>query len=184
MIVPEESANDNEYEIGFFEKYDVADSVKISVNKDQGSLPVDYYELAKQKKAPSSYDHATANVADGYEYYADTALWASETNNTFTKALSKNEGDVTIKLDCSDVKSYKVTLGSHQNSKSVSWAIIDADGNILYTDGFESTPGDSVVIEIPESFTVGDSAVESKYIVFSVLDVVKPIVINKYLPRA
>ena len=179
--VDENGKEVKDFSIKFYEKYKYVKDLKIEVNKEQFA-PIDYYVAAEAKAAPEGHVPA---INDGYEYYEGYLLWYNFENPNFaTDIFAHNERDLTIKLDCSNVKSYKVTLGEHEESIAVSYVLYDAEGKGLGEAGFvKEYDGASFIVNVKDILDDASQYDNAKYIVFTIEDVRRPIQINKYLPR-
>lgn len=180
--VDENGKEIKDFTIKFYEKQSYVKNLEIKVDKDQAWTPADYYEVSEKKAAPEGH---TPSINDGFEYYEGySAFYNWETSDFVTDIYSSEEHDLVIKLDCSTVKSYRVTLGEHDESVGVSYVLYDADGKGLGVGGFtKEHDGISVIVNVADILTDASQYDNAKYIVFTIEDVRRPIQINKYLPR-
>ena len=177
VITPEKVAKQDT--INYFDIIKIAKKFKIEVDKNQSVLPVDYYKVAQGKTAPSEHE---PSILDGYELYEDYACWVASEEKSFSADVVYSPGSIAVKLDCTNVASYKIFL-KENSCANVGWGIYDIDGNRVGFGCYDYNvrPLSEYIIDIP--VLTGDNASNAKYIVFCLHECEIPPVINKFMPR-
>lgn len=173
---------EGEEEISWFDIDDYSDPLNVIVDRYQEFAPKDYYAIAKLHST-TIVDETSQNISSDITFISNAMLDTSDELVSFSEALgTAADGYNVVKLDCSDIKAYKLKFEKVCEGGVYHVFYYDENGEAL-------SPAKEMVVKEGGYIVqyVPDNAV---YVCFNVYpgDLIEggkeiPIVINEYLPR-
>ncbi len=118
----------DDFKVRFYEPIKYADDVTIKVSKKQTFKPIDLYEIALASSASSDKN---VSLNDQYNFYPGKRMYSNGTNNISSFSIdSLSEGYAVVKIDCSAVKEYLITLYASPNDNNLIY-FFDKNGDVV-----------------------------------------------------
>ncbi|MBE6645317.1 MAG: hypothetical protein E7612_08085 [Ruminococcaceae bacterium] len=173
---------EDEETISWWDIGDYSDCLNITVDRYQEFVPKDYYAIAKLHST-SIVDDTSKNISSDITFIANAMLDTSEDLTAFSDALeSANDGFNVVKLNCSDIKAYKLKFDKICEGGVYHVFYFDENGEAL-------SPAKEMIVK-EGGYIVQNVPEDAVYVCFNVYpaDLMEggkdiPIVINEYLPR-